>query len=326
MFSTPLNKASLPESAGATTSTFAQRFIAALRKPGLTLQEFFEDVGNNVGSASGQQQPFNAMGGGFASFFFREPTPPGPKPGERRPNPKDKQDYVWIPAGGFTMGCTEGDTKCKPNEEPPHSVEISKGFWMGAKEVTVREYMRYIQQQHKRKPQAPSQNRNWNNADFPIVEVTWLDAAGFCAWAGGRLPTEAEWEYAARANTKTIYPWGNEIDRNKARYNHTLLGNAKGDDLWGDLAPVGQYKPNAWGLLDVVGNVLEWCSDWYQKLYDPSPAVDPKGPQTGTGRVLRSGSFHDSELDVRLSSRASLRPGEHQNNVGFRCALDNLPN
>jgi formylglycine-generating enzyme required for sulfatase activity len=325
MFSTALNKASLPEGADATTSAFAQSFMAALKKPGLTLQQFFDNVSNAVYSA-GSDQPYNATGGGFVSFAFREAPLSGPATKVPRQNPKDKQDYVWIPTGEFTMGCTEGDQKCKPDETPPHSVQISKGFWMGKKEVTVSEYERYIKQQDKKMPKAPTQNKNWNKDDFPMVEVTWSDAASFCSWAGGRLPTEAEWEYAARADTKTIYPWGNEIVKDNAKYFHTFLGKQnQGNDLWPDFAPVGQYEQNSWGLLDVVGNVWEWCSDWYQKLYDPGP-VDPKGPQTGSERVLRGGAYNSSDVEVRLSSRGKGKPDDHNNTIGFRCAIDNWPN
>ena len=328
LFSTSPNHTSPPQGQEMPTSVFAQQFIATLKTPGLTIPELFERIRNLVGAASGSgQQPYGSFSGGLASCRVRNPLPPGPETNVPRTNTRDKQDYLWIPEGQFMMGCVPNDRQCKPDEKLPHPVRLSHGFWMGKTEVTVTAYLdRYARQNKVRTPAAPPQNPGWKNGQEPMVNVTWQDGANFCKWAGGRLPTEAEWEYAAKAKTTTKYPWGDEITKDLARYNHTLKTEDNNKTPWQELAPVGQYEPNAWGLLDVVGNVWEWCYDWFQDHYDPGAANDPKGPSTGTRRVLRGGSFYSSAAEVRLSSRQGLKPEGHYNQDGFRCVIDKWPN
>jgi serine/threonine-protein kinase len=216
----------------------------------------------------------------------------GPKPRATRVNPKDGLKYVWIPPGTFLMGCSPGDSECLGWEKPSHRVTVTKGFWLGQTEVTVGAYRRFAGSIGAQMPPAPDFNAGWNHQDMPIVDVSWDDATAYCGWAGGRLPTEAEWEYAARGgSTEARYGPINEIewyDENSGQKTHE----------------VGQKRANGFGLYDVLGNVQEWVNDWYDlNYYQNSPSQDPTGPASGQFRVLRGGDWLDSPRRVRVSSR-----------------------
>ncbi len=229
----------------------------------------------------------------------------GPSPGEIRENPKDGLKYVWIPPGTFQMGCSPGDSECYPHEKPAHQVTITRGFWLGQSEVTVAAYRRFVGAVGKEMPSAPWFNSGWSDQEMPIVNVSWEDANAYCQWAGGRLPMEAEWEYAGRAG-------GTE-----ARY------GPLDEVAWyptGRAHEVAQKRANAFGLYDMLGNVWEWVSDWYdQNYYQNSPSSDPSGPTTGQERVLRGGSWLDVPRLVRVSYRFRYFPGGREINFGFRC-------
>jgi formylglycine-generating enzyme required for sulfatase activity len=141
---------------------------------------------------------------------YVNPAQGGSQPGTVRVNPQDGLNYVWIPPGTYTMGCSPGDAECVDSEKPSHSVTISKGFWMGQTEATVDAYKRFAQLTKRVMPSGPRWDRKWKQDNLPMVNVTWDDARSYCTWAGGRPPTEAEWEYAARAGTQTKYYFGND--------------------------------------------------------------------------------------------------------------------
>jgi formylglycine-generating enzyme required for sulfatase activity len=231
-----------------------------------------------------------------------------PSPGTVRENPKDGLKYVWIPPGSFQMGCSPGDTECSDDEKPAHQVAITKGFWIGQTKVTVAAYKRFAATTGRQMPNAPTFNRGWANDSMPIVNVSWDDAHDYCTWAGGRLPTEAEWEYAARGgSTEARYGPIDEIawcDQNSGRRTHE----------------VAQKRANGFGLFDVLGDVWEWVYDWYdQYYYQTSPSQDPSGPTSGAYRVLRGGSWDDIPRDVRVSYRNRTDPGRWIDGVGVRC-------
>jgi formylglycine-generating enzyme required for sulfatase activity len=261
------------------------------------------------------------------AFRFTDPPPPPkvapPKPVDTfitkdRVNAKDRQSYVFIPAGKFLMGCVPEDTKCDDHEKPQHEVTITKPFWMGETEVQVSGYLRFIENATpKRKmPRAPIEHKGWNQTNLPMANIGPEDAEAFCQWVGGRLPTEAEWEYAARGGkVNEIVPLNAETAREKANFSGT-----KGNDRFENVAPVRQFDPNGFGLFDMSGNLWEFVSDYYSKTYyEESPKEDPKGPPSGKERVVRGGSwFSDPTQHLRISFR---NKGNGGNIVGFRCVL-----
>jgi formylglycine-generating enzyme required for sulfatase activity len=223
-------------------------------------------------------------------------------------NPKDGLKYVWIPPGTFMMGCSPGDTDCGDDEKPSHQVAITRGFWMGQTPVTVGAYKRFARATGHHMPLAPKFNKRWMNENMPIVNVSWNDATAFCGWARGRLPTEAEWEYAARGgSTEARYGNFDEIawyDQNSGNQTHD----------------VAQKRANSFGLYDMLGNVWEWVNDWYDQNYYPSsPSQDPSGPAGGQYRVLRAGSRDFDPRDVRVSNRSRFNPAVRLDFFGFRC-------
>jgi serine/threonine-protein kinase len=227
-----------------------------------------------------------------------------------RVNPKDGLKYMWIPPGSFQMGCSPGDTECDDGEKPPHQVTLTKGFWLGQTEVTVGAYKRFARGTGKAMPKAPSFNPDWSNEQMPIVNVNWADAQAFCAWAGGRLPTDAEWEYAARAGT-TQARYG-DLDK-IAWYNRNSGGQAHA---------VAQKRANGFGLFDMLGNVWEWVNDWYgENYYQSSPSHDPAGPTSGKLRGLRGGSWFSVPGNIRLSEHSMGLPGA-DDMKGVRCVGD----
>ncbi|MBG0830268.1 formylglycine-generating enzyme family protein [Planomonospora sp. ID67723] len=166
--------------------------------------------------------------------------------------------------------------------------------------------------------------------DHPVVHVSWHDAQAYCAWAGGRLPTEAEWEYGARGGLdQARYPWGDELTPDGRHRCNIWQGrfpehNTEEDGHLGT-APVRSYRPNGHGLYNMVGNVWEWCADWFAADHPAGPLKDPRGPETGTGRVLRGGSYlcHASYCNrYRVAARSSNTPDSSTGNTGFRLAAD----
>jgi formylglycine-generating enzyme required for sulfatase activity len=324
---------------------FTQQVAGNIRKPGLPMRGVFEEAKVEVARLTDdRQRPLVSDNvTATAAFYFHDPIPvvaPPPTkevvtkveiveaplhPPFTASNSRDHEDYEWIPKGDFKMGCVSGDQHCLANENPQHPVSIAKNFWMGRNEVQVSSYQRYLKAQSgqgKKKlsmPGAPGDYNRWNIPAYPMVNVSWQDAKGYCAWAGGRLPTEAEWEYAARAGQDAIYPFEGGNSRDKANF-----AGKQGADIFDRVAPVHSFGPNAWGLHDMAGNVWEWVSDNYTaNYYRESPGADPQGPQEGKDHVMRGGSF-DSLPDSHL--RISVRKaGGVGNDVGFRCILEDTP-
>jgi formylglycine-generating enzyme required for sulfatase activity len=204
------------------------------------------------------------------------------------------------------MGSADG----KPDEQPPHPVML-EGFWIMQTEVTNDQYRRCVDDGAC----APPDDERWNDPAYalhPVANVEWEDAVRYAEWVGGRLPTEAEWEKAARGTEAFAYPWGDEIPGPE------LLNYDYGS---GDTQPVGSYLTGAspFDVLDMAGNVEEWVADWYAAdYYSTSPPRDPQGPDTGVLRVLRGGSYKSSRADVRTTVRGKTLPNAHYPNVGFR--------
>jgi len=257
----------------------------------------------------------------------------GPVPGDVKVNPKDGLKYVWIPSGTFQMGCSPGDSECDGSEKPAHQVRITKGFWIGQTEVTVEAFSRFVNQTGRQMPPPPEFNPGWSTRSTPIVNVSWEDANVYCEWAGGRLPTEAEWEYAARGGSPGArYGPLDDIAWYADNSGQQRLDSAR---IWREdeknygkrlvensnrTRGVGQKRANGFGLFDMLGNVLEWVRDWYgADYYQNSPPSDPQGPVGGELRVLRGGSCSYYPRGVRVSNRLGYRPDGRNDVIGCRC-------
>ena len=234
---------------------------------------------------------------------------------------EDGMVMVYVPAGDFEMGSAGGND----DAQPVHTVALD-GFWIDSTEVTYARYWRCEEAGGCERPPEVSVYPAWDHYDkeeyghHPIWKVTWAHADAYCAWAGGSLPTEAEWEYAARGPEGFTYPWGNtEPDCGKANYEAGTGGCV------GDSKPVGSYPAGAsWcGAQDMAGNADEWLADWYAAdYYATSPAMNPTGPSSGTRRVVRGGGEMSSLVILRGYTRQAL-PFDYQGPAtGFRCAKD----
>ena len=208
---------------------------------------------------------------------------------------------VLVPAGPFIMGSNNGGG----DEQPVHTVNLD-GFWIDQYEVTNIQWKVYAQAAGKAAKSGPN--------DYPVVYVSWYDARDYCAWAGKRLPTEAEWEKAARGTDGRTYPWGEGIGHDKANY---LGGPGRTAKVGSSPAGISPY-----GAHDMAGNVWEWVQDWYgSEYYSASPERNPQGPLSSLRRVLRGGSWSSSD-GLRSSDRGGGGPSNWSNNIGFRCAKD----
>jgi formylglycine-generating enzyme required for sulfatase activity len=262
------------------------------------------------------------------------PTPaPTATPDNIRISPNDGMTQILIPAGTFTMGAM--DVYRENDEQPPHEVTLAS-FWMDQVEVTNGMYELCVRAEVCRLPKVfRSDNRedyfgNPEFRDYPVVNIAWYDANVYCEWAGRRLPTEAEWERAARGDDKRNYPWGDEPPN---EYNSNSL------NIVGDTTRVGSYAEGAspFGILDMAGNVWEWVADFYRpNYYSISPLENPQGPSEEEARsdlrVIRGGSFQEDGIFLRLVNRSFLEGpnpkadpkseayfGKSTNRIGFRC-------
>ena len=259
--------------------------------------------------------------------------------GQARFRAADGAEMMPVPAGEFLMGSTAADPKAGSDELPQHSVYLDT-FWIDRTEVTNARYVRFLNtlgghtaacaghdcaetQVEDKYSHILLQDGHYTVEsgfeDHPATQVSWYGARAYCAWAGARLPTEAEWEKAARGIDGRLYPWGNEApDCDKAQYG----------DCGGATLAVGARQAGAspYGVLDMAGNVWEWVADWYDPVYYPvSPERNPLGPDAGVRRVFRGGSWGYLPTFLRAADRARNRPTYAGFNVGFRCAAQHPP-
>ncbi len=226
-----------------------------------------------------------------------------PKP-ENTSSNKPNIEFVDIPAGTFTMGSPSSE-KGRKDDEVQHQVTLS-AFKMGKYLVTFDQYDSFCEATGRAKP------RGFKRGKMPVSQITWYDANAFAEWMGCRLPTEAEWEYAARANTTSTFYTGDNLASDQAYFNHKSGMEAM---------PVGSFPPNAFGLYDMHGNMGELCNDWYGE-YDLKDTLNPKGPGSGGQKVLRGGGFWVSAQECRSASRVGVPPGNRGAGIGFRIVKD----
>jgi formylglycine-generating enzyme required for sulfatase activity len=282
-------------------------------------------------------------------------------PGQAKPNPgatriaeKDGMVMVYVPAGKFLMGSSDSDKQAYSDEKPQHEVYVD-AFWIDQTEVTNAMFRRFVSTAgYKTEAEKVGSGWGWIGGewkeikgadwqhphgpdtnivgldDHPVVQVIWNDAQAYCQWTGRRLPTEAEWEKAARGTDGRKYPWGNDpitgtllnfCDKN-CEYSHK---DGTIDDGYAYTAPVNSYPAGAspYGALNMAGNVWEWVADWYDEKYYASSSVkspNPQGPTTGQYHVLRGGAWNYVSQDVRAADRYWNPPDIRLNIVGFRCS------
>ncbi len=258
-------------------------------------------------------------------------------------------EQLYVPGGSFMMGSASSEA----DERPIHSVTLD-AYWIDRTEVTNRHFAAFIgdtghqtlaERQGSghgfttngwepiagaswRWPQGPGDGLEAQD-DHPVMQVSWDDAGAYCAWAGGRLPTEAEWEYAARGPDAHTFPWGDGFDATRLNYcdRNCFLewADGQGDDGFVLTAPVGSFPGGtSWvGAVDMAGNVWEWTADWYApEYYDVAPVSDPRGPESGVQRVVRGGGWDDTFDFARAANRHVYAVDRPQNYLGFRCVYD----
>ena len=251
-------------------------------------------------------------------------------------NPKDNAALVLIPAGQFLMGSDpENDPDWWGAEGPMHRVALDD-FWVYQTEVTNAMYQLCAEEKACPKPEyshSATRDEYYGSStydQYPVIQVSWVHATSYCRWAGGRLPTEAEWEKSARGTDSRLFPWGNLSP--SGEYLNFCDSNCTAshkdnsyDDGYRDTAPVGSYPHGVspYGVLDVAGNVWEWTRDWFDETYyQISPQENPLGPASGTTRVVRGGSWFNPDSGVRTVARASYEPDLYFESVGFRCVVE----
>lgn len=341
---------------------YTGELIKIMQTPGLKIEDVFKQVRSSVREATmGKQVPWESSSL-EGDFYFKLPTqeiaaptvPPAPvpilSPSVPRGEPPQRQfktwkepatgiEFVWIPGGCFLMGSPQKEEGRDQDEGPVHEVCVS-GFWMGRTEVSNGQFRKF-QADHNSQS---FEGLSLNGDQQPAVYVSWEDAKCFAQWLseqnGGqyrfRLPTEAEWEYAARAGTKAIRYWGDAAHQ-ACEYENIADLTAKRLWHWADVhncedsyaaaAPVGSFRPNNFGLYDMLGNVWEWCEDYYSvDFYANYDRQDPVNGNShhGPDRVIRGGFWHGGPDSTRSASRSSGLPTASNNDVGFRLVRESL--
>ena len=311
------------------------------------------------GLTAAQERPAERVSpppaGNANAVVWRTPEPPAnPQKCDLWVNPKDGMEMVYIPAGEFLMGASdaqvaawlgeynEDEYELFRDEQPQFRVTL-KGYWIGRTEVTNAQYQRFV-----RATGRPAPEGWWRGqmpaglGDFPVLSVDWADAQAYSGWAGGRLPTEPEWERAARGGDGRIFPWGVQWDRGRCRNFELIAGQRYAkpgdnqavfqdwmgghDEIREGLTPAGSYPTGAspFGCLDIAGNVLEWCADWYDPAAYSRYAqgeIAPPASSPQDARVARGGSFEEAHPRAfRCAARYFYDPLTKDINLGFRCA------
>ena len=255
----------------------------------------------------------------------KEPASGGPSLGDTRIRSSDGMLMVYVPAGEFEKGIAD-----IPLERPAHTVALDS-FWIDRTEVSNAQFQRCVEAGRCDQPSCWKDNDLIrDNDDFggpeqPVVCVDWYQARTYCEWTGGRLPTEAQWEYTARGPEGLEYPWGNEFDGTKLNYCDVNCPKKYADEDFNDgyayTAPVGSYPDGAsWcGALDMGGNVREWTQDWFGE-YPSERQVNPTGPTSGIQRGVRGGAWDGLLFDTRNTVREGGRENLEFYWLGFRCA------
>ncbi|NCA83577.1 MAG: formylglycine-generating enzyme family protein [Opitutae bacterium] len=256
--------------------------------------------------------------------------PKGPSPGDVQTVDLGggvKLELVWCPAGSYTRGSPANEAG-RSDDETQHRVTLTKGFWMGKHEVTQAQWEAVTGSN-------PSHFKNAGKS-APVESVSWDDCQEFVRklnarvpGAGFRLPTEAEWEYACRAPSAgsgqagtSAFHYGNDLDATMANFDGNYpYGNGRKGEYRQTTVAVGTFRPNAWGLYDMHGNVWEWCQDWYGD-YPTGSVTDPAGPGSGSFRVYRGGGWYSSARGCRSASRYGSDPGSRSGILGLRLARD----
>ena len=336
-------------------SVFTRVLLPLLGRQDLTIQELSTTVKNRVWglakNAGHEQQPvyYDGILGRFCLAgcapvppitFQEEIIPPGPPPIPEKetippvppPQPstvlsqtitgKDGAPMVLVAAGEFTMGAREDDKDAQADERPAHQVYLD-AYYIDQFEVTTSHYAAFMEATKRDPPQHWPENVLKVHGKKPVVGVTWDDAQAYCGWAGKRLPTEAEWEKAARGTDGRVYPWGQEPPNEKlANFNHCCDFKD-----YGVLTDVGSFKrgKSPYGAYDLAGNVWEWVVDWYdetlyqQRAKGNDPIRNPGGPEKGEFKVLRGGSWSTEAWFLRSSGRIGDYPSLRNSYDGFRC-------
>ena len=261
---------------------------------------------------------FNLLPGNYSLTVYDSQNNYGSKNFSVGIDPTFPIQWVSIPAGTFTMGSPSFEPDRESNEGSQHSVSLS-GFKMSKYEVTFAQYDAFCDATGRQKPN----DGGWGRGNRPVINVDWNDATAFAQWMGGRLPTEAEWEYACRAGTTSPFNTGSCLSSSEANYYgiYPYSTCAQGTFL-GKPQPAGSYAPNAWGLYDMHGNVWEWCSDWYGG-YSSGAQTNPEGPSSGSFRVQRGGGWNNHGRYCRSAYRSYYGPSGRFNNIGFRLVVPN---
>ncbi|NIM20467.1 MAG: SUMF1/EgtB/PvdO family nonheme iron enzyme [Candidatus Latescibacteria bacterium] len=229
------------------------------------------------------------------------------------------EDMLTIPAGLFIRGTTGGGF----DEKPERSIFLD-AFSIDRYEVTNHHYRQFVEVTRHRNPGPPARYAKnigrMRGVNQPVVYVSWEDASDYCRWKGKRLPSEAEWEKAMRGVDARLWPWGNSEQPDGANW-------ARVQDGYEVSGPAGTFErdKSPYGVMDGAGNVMEWVNDWYsEKYYAESPERNPSGPEHGTYRVLRGGSYITTGADIRITTRSKMVPDYRDETIGFRCALSEI--